>query len=105
MLGIAVGCVGLSLDDFCRLYFEEFESVCKAWREMNDNQERQAWERTRILAAISIQPHVKKKITPKQLIPLPWDNNKQKPKSDEPELTKEELKARFEELKERLGKD
>ncbi len=70
---------------------------------MNERQERDSWERTRILAAICIQPHIKKKITPKQLIPLPWDNKKQKPKSDEPELTKEEMKARFEELKKRLG--
>ena len=93
----------MSLEEFGKLYFEEFESICKAWREMNDAQERDAWERTRILATICIQPHVKKKITPRQILPLPWDKEHRKTHSNEPELTAEEQKARFEELKERLG--
>ncbi len=103
MLGIAVGCVGLSLDDFCRLNFEEFESICKSWREMNERQERDNWERTRILAAICIQPHIKKKITPRQLLPLPWDRTGNKQKSEAPILSREEQRARFEELKNKLG--
>ena len=70
---------------------------------MNEAQEREAWERTRILAAICIQPHVKKKITPKQLLPLPWDKGYRKSQPYEPELTAEEQKSRFEELKKRLG--
>lgn len=103
MLGVAVGCIGISLEEFCTYYYEEFESIYNAWKEMGDAQERQAWERTRILAAICIQPHVKKKIVPRQLIPLPWDSKKQKPRPEGPELTREELKARFDELKKRLG--
>ena len=43
--------------------FDEFESICKAWREMSEVQNRDEWERTRTLAAICIQPHIKKKIT------------------------------------------
>lgn len=104
---MAVGCIGLSLDEFCKYYYEEFESICKAWREMTDAQNRDAWERTRTLAAITIQPHVKKgtKITPKKLLPLPWDKKKETEpiRSDEPKLTPEQKQKRFEELAHRLG--
>ena len=100
---MAVGCIGMPLGEFSKLYFEEFESICKAWGEMNDAQERDAWERTRILATICIQPHVKKKITPRQLLPLPWDKEQPGHRSTQPELTKEEQKARFEALAKRSG--
>ena len=93
----------MPLEEFSRLYFEEFESICNAWGKMKDTQERDAWERTRILATICIQPHVKKKITPKQILPLPWDKDYHKSRSNEPELSVEEQKARFEELRKRLG--
>ena len=43
---------------------------------MTESHNRDAWERTRILAAISIQPHIKNKITHKQLLPMPWDDKK-----------------------------
>lgn len=86
----------MSFDDFCKLEFDEFEGICKAWREMSEGQNRDEWERTRTLAAICIQPHIKKKITPRQLIPLPWDNVSHKP--DAPRLTPEEKKERFENM-------
>jgi hypothetical protein len=41
-------------------------------------QERMEWERMRLLAAITIQPHCKKKMTPERLLPLPWDRDAQK---------------------------
>lgn len=92
----------MSHDDFCKCTFGEFESICKAWREMNENQYRDAWERARTVAAIVIQPHVKKKITPHQLLPLPWDKKKQPRRSETPELTAEEKRKRFEEVARRL---
>ncbi len=66
----------MSLDDFCKLEFDEFESIC-------------------------IQPHIKKKITPRQLIPLPWDNISHKP--DTPRLTPEEKRERFESVASKFG--
>lgn len=94
----------MSHDDFCKCTFGEFESICKAWREMTEGQHRDAWERARTVAAIVIQPHLKKgsKITAKQLLPLPWDK-KQNPRSEAPQLTTEEKRKRFEELAHRLG--
>ena len=94
----------MSFDDFCRCTFDEFESICKAWREMTESQYRDTWERARTLAAIIIQPHVKKKITPRQLLSLPWDKKLQNhPRNDAPELTAEQRRRRFEDLVHRLG--
>ena len=84
LLGIAVGCIRMSHDDFCKCTFEEFESICDAWHEMTEGQYRDSWERARIVAAICIQPHVKKRITPRQLLPLPWDNKKSEIRNNAP---------------------
>ena len=48
ILGYALGCIGLSYDDFCRLTPEEFGAV------------------------------VKKKMTPQALLPFEWDRQKPK---------------------------
>jgi hypothetical protein len=103
LLGLAIGCIGMSHDDFCKSTFGEFESICKAWREMTEGQAQDAWERARTVAAIAIQPHVKKKLTPQQLLPMPWDKKKQNRKQGSTELTAEEKRKRFEEVARRLG--
>ena len=69
-----------------------------------DNRQQGEWERMRLLAAIVIQPHVKKKLTPEKLLPLPWDRKRRKAaQSDEPQLTKEQKHERFKDLLHRLG--
>ena len=97
MLGYALGVIGLSYDDFCRLDFEEFDAICRACHSSRESVYREDWERIRLLAAITIQPHLKKKITPQALIPDTWD--KQKPKGKP--LTKEEDRMRLERLMKR----
>ena len=69
LLVMAVGCIGMLHDDFCKCIFGEFESICKVWR-----RKPRSWERARTIATILIQPHVKKrnKATPRQLLPMPW---------------------------------
>ena len=54
------------------------------------------WERMRILASIVIQPHVKGKMKPERLLPLPWDKKKVK-KQEAPQetLSAEAQKARL----------
>lgn len=101
-MGLAVGCIGMSRDDFCACDFDEFAAICHAWHERGDALSRDSWERTRTLAAITIQPHVRKKLTPRQLLPLPWDCKKQI-RSDAPVRTAEEERKRFEEVVRRLG--
>ena len=92
MLGYALACIGLSYDDFCRLTPEEFGTVSKVYHEYREADFKGEWERMRMLAAITIQPHVKKKITPQALLPFEWD--KQKPKTEF--VSKEEDKKRLE---------
>lgn len=76
MLGFALGCIHLSYDDFCRLTPDEFNSVCKVYLDQEQSQYKDSWERMRMLACITIQPHVKNKLTPQKLLPLSWDNKK-----------------------------
>lgn len=72
-----MGCIGMTRDDFCKCTYEEFDSICEAWQRMRREDSRDAWERARIMATIAIQPHVKKRMTPRQLLPLPWDSHKE----------------------------
>lgn len=69
---------------------------------MREGESRENWERMRMLASITISPHVKKPIPPKKLIPLPWDKGKpDKTERDEP--TMEQRRARAEEMIKKFG--
>lgn len=105
LLGIALGCIRLSYDDFCRMDFDDFAAVYKAYAEQRDTDFKDAWQRMRMLAAITIQPHLAKgkSITPEKLLPLPWDKTKEKRKSDKPRMTAEEQRKRMAELARKLG--
>lgn len=72
-----------------------------AWHDEREQAERSAWERMRIAAAVGIQPHVKSRITPQELIPLPWDTEK---KAAPLVISKKEEEKRVKELLERLKK-
>lgn len=96
--------MGMSLDDFCRCDFDEFIAIYEAWRTQEEEHMQGQWERMRTLAAIVIQPHCKKRITPRQLLPLPWDHKRPGHEREEPEhLTIEERRARAAEIVKRLG--
>lgn len=59
-------------------------------------------ERARTVAAICIQPHIRKRITPRQLLPLPWGNKKSEIRNNATQLTAEERKERFEKLSQKV---
>ena len=63
----------MRLDDFCRLSPEEFSSVSEAYSHNQEQRVEDSWERMRLQAAITIQPHCKNRIRKEQLVPLPWD--------------------------------
>lgn len=67
----------MSLDDFCRMSPDEFGAVCDAFNRRSESEERAKWERMRLHAAITIQPHVTKKISPEELLRFPWDEKKE----------------------------
>ena len=93
--------MGLALDDFCRLSPEEFGVVCKAWHENQEALIRGDWERMRMHATITIQPHLKKKVTPRQVLPFPWEECKKK--AEAPKVSAEEARKRFLSLMERAS--
>ncbi|RRC99048.1 hypothetical protein EII32_08425 [Prevotella sp. OH937_COT-195] len=100
-MGIALGCIHLSYDDFCRLTPIEFEHIYKEFRNRQDAAYKDEWERMRMLAAIVIQPHLKKKVTPQKLLPLPWESTTKKQRGKAQQLTAAESLKRFEELAKR----
>lgn len=73
---MAVGVIHLSYDDFCRLSPLEFGSIYEAWKERTESGDRAEWERMRMLATITIQPHVKGRMRPEKLLPFPWEKPK-----------------------------
>lgn len=83
----------MSYAEFCRLEPEEFSHIYRAYCDQAGAQYRDSWERMRMLASIVIQPHVKNRLTPRGLIPFPWDKEM---KVEKPILSKDEAKRRFE---------
>ncbi|MDE6380674.1 MAG: hypothetical protein K2L11_09390 [Muribaculaceae bacterium] len=70
---MALGVVGLSFGDFCRLTFGEFEAVMKAHNEAETIRQQGEWERMRLHAAMTMQPHCKRKLDPRKLLPFEWE--------------------------------
>lgn len=100
-MGIALGLIKLSYDDFCRLTPTEFEHIYKAYNDKEDADYKDAWGRMRLAATVLLQPHAKRKIVPEKVIIFPWE----KKKSNKPAISKEQDKARFEKLMARIKKD
>ena len=102
-LAFALSVVHLAYDDFCRLTPDEFEAVCDAWHDDREHTLHDEWERMRLLATITIQPHVKGKLSPQRLLPFPWEWEKTKKTSleDRP-VTREEDRRRLEALMRRM---
>ena len=73
-LGFALGAVGLTLRDWQGLTPEEWTAVAESYATSHEMDMHDGWERMRMLATITIQPHVKNRLTPDTLLPLPWDN-------------------------------
>ena len=98
LLGFALGCVRLSYDDFCRCTPEEFNGICKAYHNQRETDYKNEWERMRMLATITIQPHTKSKITAQKLLPFPWEKHILPQKKDYQPVSAEEDLRRFEVL-------
>lgn len=99
-MGIALGCIGMSRDDFCRCTPCEFHEAWRMWAEHRQDTERGAWERMRMLGLIFIQPLSKKGITAHELLPLPWDEEGKDDKKQKA-VSREDFNKRFEAAKKR----
>ena len=72
-MGIAMGCIGMSLDDFCRCTPLEFEAIAAEYNNREQHYHQTGWEQTRFLALASLQPHTTHTLRPNDIMPLPWD--------------------------------
>ena len=86
---MGMGVLHLSPSAFWEMTFGELSLALEANRETAEMQERFEWERTRWLATIYMQPHLRKgrKLRPKDMMQFPWE----RPKQNAKKLTKEEL--------------
>lgn len=86
--------------------FEEFAAIYDAYATQRDLDFKDKWTRMRLLATITIQPHLGKgkKLTPEKLLPFPWEKkNSRKIGGDGPELTPDQQRRRMEKIVEKLG--
>ena len=97
-----MGCIGMSMEDFCRCAPSEFYWVWHAWSEREQRLERGAWERMRMECLCSLQPHSKKKLEARDVMTFPWEKNTGTVHEKET-LTAEELRERMERAKARYG--
>lgn len=74
ILGIALGCVGMSYDDFCRCTPSEFSAVASSWSKHEDATIKRTWEQTRSIVVSSLQPYCKKALRATEVMPFRWDN-------------------------------
>lgn len=57
----------------------------------------------RMLACITIQPHVKNKLTPQKLLPLSWDNRRKSKKTKTEHITAKEAEEKKKQIIALLG--
>lgn len=94
--------MGMRREDWNNLTVEEWNAISVAYYSEMERGDRDAWERMRTLACIAVQPYSKKKLTPRTLLPLPWDNEEKRKAAKL--VSKEEDRQRLEEILERVGK-
>lgn len=100
-MAVAMGCIGMSRDDFERCTPVEFYEIWNQWVAQCRDRERSAWERTRVLIMYFIQPYTKKTLSAHDVLPLPWDTETGKAKKED--ISREEFNKRFEAAKQRNG--
>lgn len=100
-MGIATGCIGMSLQDFERCTPSEFRAVFDAWHERIQALERSGWEQTRFLGACVLRYGAKRMLDVRDVLPFPWD--KTDSRSSTRNLSDAELKVRYESAKKRYG--
>lgn len=99
-MAIAVGCIGMSVEDFERCTPSEFTEIGKIWLEREEYTNKRTWEQTRLIGYSSLRPYLKPGVTAEQIFPLSWDGKKENTAN---EISKEEFKARYAAAKKKWG--
>lgn len=94
-MAAAVVDTGLSFRDFCRLTFDEMEEVLRVSRERREQTMRDEWERMRMHAVMTMQPHCKKRLSPQTLLKFPWEKKRMGQRNSTPTPNKDQAKEAF----------
>ena len=97
---MAVGSIGMRLEDFCRCTPAEFRAIAEGWNDMEQNRERGEWERARMQCLCMIQPYSKEKLSPQDVMRFKWETEEGE---EEVELTSKEIWERFAKVKAEQG--
>lgn len=98
--------MGMSVDDFCRCTPSEFTAAWTAWSEGEESRRRDAWERTRMLALCTLQPHTSQRLRPQDVMAFPWENGRPEARtqtSSHGTEPREDVARRYREAKRRWG--
>lgn len=81
-----------------------FFNAQKGVWDAHEVKEQSEWERTRWLACVILNPHVKKSLKPKDLTTFPWESARKTSKSYEEVYKEAELFSKISEMKKKKKK-
>ena len=95
-----MGCMGMSRTDFCLCTPSEFMATWEAFQRHEQTADRAAWERVRMLALCTLQPHTSHRLQPHVVMSFPWDEGNAKAASgaqnaEDAAMTRNELMERY----------
>lgn len=97
-MGLAMGCVGMSLDDFrCCTPFE-FSAIFEAWQQKEEYTEHRSWDQARFLACSILQPYSKTRLKLTDVARFSWDTEVVDKDKEQPST-----RQRFDEVMEMWG--
>ena len=102
LIGIAMGCIGMSIEDFERCTPSEFRAIYEMWQRQMEKEERGAWERMRMLGTCMLAPYSKRRLEAKDVMRFPWDEEEKSERENQTE-SKEVTMKRYTEAKRRYG--
>lgn len=101
-----MGCIGMSMTDFCRCTPSQFRAIYRSWSERQRDDLRQQWEQSRMMCMCMLQPYSKSKLKPRDVMQFPWDETPAKAKTKsrpKEELSEEERMERYRKAAKRYG--
>ena len=98
---MAVGRIGMSIDDFCRCTPSEFSAIAESWNEGEQLKERAAWERTRLQCTCMLQPYSRHGLEPRDVLRFAWDDDQNG--DDTEKLSAKQIREKFERAKKEQG--
>lgn len=90
-----MGEMGMTIGQLYDMTPRQFQNKRLGFQRTIEQESRVQWETTRWLAAVTIAPHTKKRIKPRDLILFPWENKRKKHKAATFEEVKEAIKKVF----------